>query len=72
MAKSKWPCKHGLWEGRRISPSQVDPKQLRAGIEVEREHTGPGKRAAKLACRIALDHLAEDRRYYTKLKKAKL
>lgn len=54
--------------GRRLSVLDVDPRQLSMGVDVEREHT-PSKR---IACEIALDHLAEDRRYYTKLKKARL
>ena len=41
----------------------VDPKELKMGIEVEMEHTDdPAK--AKV---IALQHLAEDPKYYTKL-----
>lgn len=54
--------------GRRLSVLDVDPRQLAAGIQVETEHT-PSRR---LACEIALDHLAEDVKYYTKLRKAKL
>jgi hypothetical protein len=42
--------------------------QLKRGIEVESEHTT----YAQTAREIALDHLAEDPNYYTKLKKAKL
>jgi hypothetical protein len=41
-------------------------------MAVEREHTGPGKKGARLACAIALDHLAERRDYYRRLKKARL
>lgn len=54
--------------GARLSPLAVDPRQLAAGIKVELEHT----RSQRLACEIALDHLAEDRRYYTKLRRARL
>jgi hypothetical protein len=43
-------------------------KQLKMGIEVEREHTNDPLSAE----RIANDHLREDPHYYTKLKKAKL
>lgn len=43
-------------------------KQLEMGINVEMEHTKSKKKAKK----IALDHLAEDPAYYTKLKKADL
>jgi hypothetical protein len=50
-------------EGDKLSEKDVCPKQLAIGIEVELEHTG--KRA--IAKEIALDHLAEDKKYYTKL-----
>jgi hypothetical protein len=46
----------------------VDPKELQMGIEVEMEHTD-SKKEAKV---IALQHLAEDPRYYTKLKSLNL
>lgn len=49
-------------------PSKVDPDQLRRGIEVEMEHTNN----PQIAKRIALQHLAEDPQYYTKLDKAGL
>jgi hypothetical protein len=39
--------------------------ELNAGLEVEREHT-QDEEAAKT---IAMDHLFEDPKYYTKLKK---
>lgn len=42
--------------------------QLKKGIKVEREHTTYGQTARE----IALDHLAENPDYYTKLKKANL
>lgn len=35
-------------------------KQLKAGIEVEKEHT----KSTKLAREIALDHIKEDPKYY--------
>lgn len=54
--------------GRKLGPLDVDPKQLAAGIRVELEHT-PSRR---VACEIALDHLAEHRNYYTRLRRAKL
>ena len=47
---------------------KVKKDQLKKGIEVEKEHTTDEKVAAK----IALDHLAEDPDYYTKLTKAGL
>jgi hypothetical protein len=42
-----------------------DPKQLKIGIEVEREHTNNDK-VAEIICK---QHLAEDPKYYIKLKK---
>lgn len=50
------------------SPLDYDARQLAAGLRVEREHTT----SDRVACEIAMDHLAEDRRYYTKLKRARL
>lgn len=43
----------------------VDPKELKMGIDVEMEHTD----SRETAKRIALEHLAEDPKYYTQLKK---
>lgn len=43
-------------------------KELEMGIKVELEHT-PDEKVAR---EIAMDHLAENPSYYTKLKKAKL
>lgn len=43
-------------------------KQLKMGKEVEKEHGGNIKKATK----VAMDHLAENPMYYSKLKKAKL
>jgi hypothetical protein len=43
-------------------------KELRVGIKTEKEHT----RDKKIAKAIAFAHLEEDKKYYTKLKKAKL
>ena len=48
--------------------SEVDPLELKKGIEVEMEHTDN----PKVAKRIALQHLAEDPKYYTKLGTLKL
>jgi len=45
--------------------SDFDPEQLRMGIKVEKEHTIDAAKAKE----IAKDHLSEDPRYYTKLKK---
>lgn len=62
----KQQIKGGL--GKNLNPKDVDPNELRMGIQVEKEHT-PNESLAK---EIALDHLAEDPHYYTKLKSAKL
>lgn len=48
--------------------SQVDPNELKAGIEDEKEHT----QDERLAKKIALDHLKKDPKYYSKLRKAGL
>jgi hypothetical protein len=49
--------------GDRLDPSQVRLSELVAGQKVEMEHTID----ALTAIEIALDHLAEDPAYYTKL-----
>lgn len=46
----------------------IDPKELEMGTKIEHEHT----KDDALARKIAMDHLAEDPHYYTKLKKAGL
>lgn len=43
---------------------EYDPKQLKMGIEVEKEHTND----PEIAEIIAKHHLEEDPEYYTKLK----
>jgi len=43
--------------------SDYDPEQLKAGIEVEMEHTED----PAVATKIAKDHLSEDKLYYEKL-----
>lgn len=48
-----------------VSIKDVDPKELKMGIKVEKEHTTD----VKTATRIALNHLSEDPKYYTKLAK---
>lgn len=47
----------------RSKPSDFNAKQLALGIKVEREHT----KDRSVAREIAMDHLKEDPRYYTKL-----
>jgi len=51
----------GLSKGNK---DKVDPKELKAGIAVEAEHTGDKTVAEK----IARDHLKEHPKYYTALK----
>jgi len=51
-----------------MSPSDFNPEQLEAGIEVELEHTD----SHSIAQEIAMDHLSEDPNYYKKLEKAGL
>lgn len=46
-----------------VTESDVDPEQLKRGIEVEHEHSDDDEIAKK----IALDHLAEIPDYYTRL-----
>ena len=53
--------KHGV-------PIEDLVSQLKLGIKTESEHTDSKKQAKE----IAMDHLAENPKYYTKLKKAKL
>lgn len=48
-----------------IPDSNFDPEQLKMGVSIEKEHTN-STLVAKL---IAKDHLTEDPKYYTKLKK---
>jgi len=48
--------------------SNFDPEEIKMGIETEMEHT----KDQDLAMEIAFDHLAEDPKYYSKLKKAGL
>lgn len=45
-------------------PKGINKVQLRMGLNVEKEHT----RNPKIAKKIAIDHLLEDARYYSKLK----
>ena len=44
---------------------EYDPEELAMGVDIEKEHTTN----EKLAEIIAKQHLAEDPRYYSKLKK---
>lgn len=47
------------------SSIDYDPEQVKMGIEIEKEHT----KDPKIAETIAKQHLEEDPKYYTKLKK---
>lgn len=55
--------------------SKFDKKQLLMGIDVEKEHAGEKGKDVKVAnskldlLKIAIAHLREDPKYYTKLKK---
>lgn len=51
-----------------MSPRAFDPVQLAIGMRVEMEHTNH----PVIAQRIAMDHLVEDRDYYTKLRSVHL
>lgn len=55
----------GLAERRHKHVSDFSPKAVAAGVQVEREHTND-KTVQK---HIAMDHLTEDPKYYSKLKK---
>ena len=46
-----------------FDPKKVDPGELKKGIRVEYEHTSN----PEIARQIALDHLAENEKYYTLL-----
>lgn len=50
-------------KGDHTKEQDVDEKQLKVGIEVEKEHTTD----ENVAKEIAIDHLTEDPQYYTKL-----
>ena len=55
----------GRAQDKGITEEDVDSEELKMGIEVELEHTEDRAKAKK----IALDHLAEIKDYYTRLKK---
>jgi hypothetical protein len=54
--------------GKILLPEGVDTEQLKMGIKAEKEHT----KDVGIAAKIALDHLKEDPKYYTKLSQAGL
>jgi hypothetical protein len=49
--------------GDNLSPDDVDPSELERGLQVEQEHTTD----RDIAQEISLDHLSEDKKYYTHL-----
>lgn len=53
----------GLAAQKGLTEKDVDPSELAQGIKVEMEHTND----PAVAKQIALDHLSEDSKYYTKL-----
>lgn len=53
---------------RRVKKNDIPQDELRMGVREEMEHTSD----PKVARRIALDHLREDRHYYTKMKRCGL
>lgn len=57
-----------------MRPEDFDHRQLAVGTIVELEHTAGAaeRRAVALAREIAMDHLAEDPRYYEKLRQIHL
>lgn len=64
-AKVEWTDKIPGGKADKAKPEDFDPEQLAMGIKVEREHTND----PHMAREIAIDHLKEDPRYYSKLKK---
>jgi hypothetical protein len=52
-------------DGKQLSLKNVSSRQLKIGTKVEMEHTDQ----KKIAKRIALDHLAENPKYYDYLNK---
>ena len=55
----------GMSKSEGTKPSEVCPKELAAGIKIEREHSDN----PKVQKEIAMDHLTEHPKYYTGLKK---
>jgi hypothetical protein len=56
----------------KINFDKFDLKQFQDGMNVELEHRNITKGSALLSGKIALAHLAEDKKYYSKLRKAGL
>lgn len=58
-------CTKGRAADKKVTDKDVNFDELRMGMEVEKEHTT----SEQIAKKIALDHLAEIKDYYTRLKK---
>jgi hypothetical protein len=56
---------NGRFKEKGLKESDLDKKEIEMGIKVESEHTN----CPIMAKRIAMDHLAEIKNYYTLLKK---
>jgi len=65
MKNFKQYIEEGLAQKEGTTEKDVDSKELSMGIKVEQEHTSDKDKAKQ----IALDHLTEDPKYYSKLKK---
>lgn len=57
--------KEGKFAKSNLIMKDFDTLEIKKGIKVEHEHTN----STIIALKIALDHLTEDRKYYTKLSK---
>ena len=55
-------------KGKVTTPKNISKVEMARGIKTELEHT----KNKMIAKKIALDHLKEDKKYYIKLKKARL
>ena len=62
---SLWEIRLGVQKHNHNGKCKQDLKELKRGIYVEKEHTSN----PTIAKKIAMDHLKEDPKYYTKLKK---
>ena len=67
-------CVKNLAKQAKVNIDDLCPKQLEMGVKVEREHNGKMGKDTKVvkndadALKIAVAHLREDPKYYTKLK----
>lgn len=65
LYKDKLSIAGGLAASENKKPEDFDPRQLKMGIEVEKEHTSD----PEVAKRISMDHLCETPDYYSRLKR---